>query len=97
LLTFETAEGAATYLRWFREQAGEEIVTARPVPMTDVPDGAVVLFHEPDGCCRRDLPVYLAAWQRGATIFSVHAGGRRRNDRAIAQLTTAFDLAVPSS
>lgn len=93
-LTFASDEGAASYVAWFRAHAGEEILTSRLIEADGVPDGAVVLHHEPDGCCHNDVPVFLAAWQRGSTVLSLHAGGRRANLEAFLDLVRAYDAQV---
>ena len=50
--------------------------------------------HEPDGCCHNDVPVYLAAWQRGSSVLYLHVGGRRANTRAFVELIASYDEEV---
>ena len=85
-LAFETDAGAGDYLAWFSERAGEEIVTAERIELAPLPAGLVVFRHLPDGCCHNDVPVFLAAWQRGSTVLTLHAGGRKANASAFAEL-----------
>ena len=59
-----------------------------------VPDGVVVFRHLPDGCCHNDVPVFLAAWQRGSSVLYLHAGGRRANARAFVELISTYDQEV---
>jgi hypothetical protein len=53
-----------------------------------------VFRHLPDGCCRNDVPVYLAAWQRGPSVLYLHVGGRRANTRAFVELIESYDREV---
>lgn len=90
-LTFGTDAGAAKYLAWFGERAGEEIIRAERIRPAGLPTGLVVFRHLPDGCCHNDVPVFLAAWQRGPTVLTLHAGGRKANAGAFADLISAYD------
>ncbi len=93
-LAFETEAGAAAFVSWFEANAPEEIVTAERIAPKGLPEGVVVFRHRPDGCCHNDVPVYLAAWQRGSAVLSLHVGGRRANTRAFAELISSYDRAV---
>jgi hypothetical protein len=90
-LTFETAPGAAAFVEWFGEHAPREIISAERIAPDGVPEGVVVFRHMPDGCCHNDVPVYLAAWQRDASVLSLHVGGRRANTRAFVELISSYD------
>ena len=46
------------------------------------------------GCCHNDVPVFLAAWQRGDSVLTLHAGGRRANLRAFVELIASYDREV---
>lgn len=93
-LAFETEAGAAAFVGWVGDNAGEEIITAERISPPDVADGVVVFRHEPDGCCHNDVPVYLAAWQRGSSVLYLHVGGRRANTRAFVELIASYDREV---
>ena len=93
-LAFETEAGATAFLEWFEASAPEEIVTAERISPEGMPDGIVVFRHRPDGCCHNDVSAYLAAWQRGSAVLSLHVGGRRANTRAFAELISSYDRAV---
>jgi hypothetical protein len=93
-LSFETEAGAAVFVSWIGSHAPEEIITAERIFPESVPDGAVVFRHEPDGCCHNDVPVYLAAWQRGSSVLFLHVGGRRANARAFVELIASYDEEV---
>ncbi|MGH2630380.1 MAG: hypothetical protein ACRDHI_07450 [Actinomycetota bacterium] len=93
-LSFQTDAGATAFVEWFEANAPEEIVTAKRIAPAGLPDGVVVFRHVPDGCCHNDVPVYLAAWQRGSTVLSLHVGGRRANTRAFVELIASYDREV---
>lgn len=93
-LAFETDAGAAAFISWFGDNAPDEIIPARRVSPAGVPGGAVVFRHEPDGCCRNDVPVFLAAWQRGTSVLYLHVGGRKASTRAFVQLINLYDREV---
>ena len=93
-LAFETDAGAAAFVTWFGDNAGEEVITADRISPPDVPEGVIVFRHLPDGCCHNDVPVYLAAWQRGPSVLYLHVGGRRANTRAFVRLIASYDREV---
>ena len=95
-LVFETEEGAAAFVAMVRRPRAPRRSSRRnAISPAGVPDGIVVFRHRPDGCCHNDVPVYLAAWQRGwSAVLSLHVGGRRANTRAFAELISSYDRAV---
>ena len=93
-LTFETDAGAAAFVEWFGHNAHEEIISAERISPAVVQDGVVVFRHLPDGCCHNEVPVYLAAWQRGSSVLYLHVGGRRANTRAFVDLIARYDREV---
>jgi hypothetical protein len=93
-LTFDDEAGAAAFVAWFAEHASAEIITAERVDPAGAPDGIVVFRHLPDGCCHNDVPVFLAAWQRGSSVLFLHVGGRRANARAFVELISTYDQEV---
>jgi len=90
-LSFETDAGAAAFVEWFGDHAPEEIITSDRIFPPGVPEGAVVFRHEPDGCCHQDVPVFLAAWQRGSSVRFLHVGGRRATTPAFVRLIATYD------
>ena len=90
-LVFETEEGAAAFVSWFGDHASQQIITSERISPSGIPDGVIVFRHLPDGCCHNDVPVFLAAWQRGESVLTLHAGGRRANVRAFVDLIAAYD------
>jgi hypothetical protein len=90
-LAFGTPEGAESYLAWLRSHASEligatEIVTARGLPA-----GVVFVRHLAGGCCHEEVPVYLAAWQRGPLVLSVKASGRAADVSPVAAIVRTVD------
>jgi len=90
-LVFETEEGAAAFVSWFGKHAPQQIITSERISPTGTPDDVIAFRHLPDGCCHNDVPVFLAAWQRGESVLTLHAGGRRANVRAFVDLIADYD------
>lgn len=93
-LTFGDEAGATAFVAWFAEHAPAEIITSERIDPAGAPGGVVVFRHLPDGCCHNDVPVFLAAWQRGSSVLFLHAGGRRANTRAFVELIATYDQEV---
>lgn len=93
-LAFRTEAGAAAFVTWFGDNAGAEVISADRITPERVPDGVIVFRHLPDGCCHNDVPVYLAAWQRGPSVLYLHVGGRRANTRAFVDLISSYEREV---
>jgi hypothetical protein len=93
-LTFADAAGAASFVTWFADHAPAEIITSERIDPPGVPEGVVAFRHLPDGCCHNDVPVFLAAWQRGSSVLYLHAGGRRANASAFVELISTYDQEV---
>ena len=93
-LTFSDEAGAAEFVAWFADRAPAEIITSERIDPAGVPEGVVVFRHLPDGCCHNDVPVFLAAWQRGSSVLYLHVGGRRANARAFVELISTYDQEV---
>jgi hypothetical protein len=90
-LTFDSSEGAASYVAWFAENAHEEILTSRRISPPGVASGVVVFRHRPDACCHNDVPAYMAAWRHGSSVLYLHVGGRRANTRTFVELIESYD------
>jgi hypothetical protein len=93
-LVFDGDAGASAFMTWFGDAAPEEIITAERIDPAGVPEGVVVFRHLPSGCCHNDVPVFLAAWQRGSSVLFLHVGGRRANARAFVELVSTYDREV---
>jgi hypothetical protein len=93
-IAFDTVAGAADFVAWFGDHAPQEFITSERISPATVPGEVVVFHHRPDGCCHNDVPVFLAAWQRGTSVLFLHAGGRRANAGAFADLIATYDREV---
>lgn len=93
-IAFDTMAGAADFVAWFGDHAPQEFITSERISPEGVPGHVVVFHHRPDGCCHNDVPVFLAAWRRGTSVLFLHAGGRRANADAFADLIATYDREV---
>jgi len=50
------------------------------------PKYVLLLRHVPDGCCPREIAIYLATWQDGDEVVVVTARGPQATDRAMVNL-----------
>ncbi len=87
-LAFETPDGALAFVTWIRDNGGSELIAGGAVTLPGVPDEVVSFRHEPDACCPREAPVYLAAWSTGEVVVVVEMLGREATDGAAARLVT---------
>jgi hypothetical protein len=90
-LAFSSDEGAAAYLTWLRELGPSELVGGTRIEPAGLPDGVIAIRHLPDGCCHNDVPVFLAAWQRGSSVLYLSASGREATARGLVDLVHAYD------
>jgi hypothetical protein len=90
-LVFASEAGATTYLDWLRDHIEELIGDAEHMSAEGLPEGALFVRHLPGGCCPKETPVYLVAWQRGTFVLSVEAGGPRARRAPIVPIVRAFD------
>lgn len=90
-LEFRTDDGAATYLGWLREHVAEILGETETVSDPELPADAVSVRHLPNGCCPKEVPVYLVAWQRDELVLSVEASGQRARAQSIVPIVRAFD------
>jgi hypothetical protein len=87
--SFWTEGGAAAFLSWLGTDAAELIGDARTVSGT--PPGVTLSLHTPSGCCHEEVPIYLAAWQRGATVWTVRASGTRIRTAPVVALVMSVE------
>jgi hypothetical protein len=90
-VAFGADAGAAVYLSWLREHVAEILGATEPVSDPQLPAGAVSVRHLPNGCCPKEVPVYLVAWQRDELVLSVEASGQRARAEAIFPIVRALD------
>lgn len=90
-LAFGTDAGARAYLAWLRDHVSEIIGTTQVARASDLPEGALAVRHLPDGCCPKEVPVYLVAWQHGTLVLSVQASGQRARVGPIVSIVRAFE------
>jgi hypothetical protein len=85
ILSFESNDGASTYLAWLRANVADLIGEVRSPDKTFF--GDVPLFvHVPDGCCPREPAVALAAWSRGPQVVRVLVAGAAADGRKAVRL-----------
>jgi len=92
--SFGSPQGAAGFLAWLRSHGADLIGTATPLLEVAVPEGVSLSVHEPSGCCHREVPGYLAAWQRGLDVWTIQASGPMIRTRAVVELVAALDQEV---
>lgn len=73
--SFSSSDGAASFLAWLSDNVGGFVGDATPVPGS--PGGVSIWLHEPTGCCHNEVPIYLAAWQRGPVVWTMRASGAK--------------------
>ena len=93
-LAFGSSAGAGTYLSWLRGHASELIGQTEPVSASRLPAGVLFVRHLATGCCHEEVPVYLAAWQRGPLVLSVKASGRAADVSPVAAIVRTIDRDV---
>jgi hypothetical protein len=76
VLAFETEAGAERYVDWLAGHVEELIGDAQVVRDADIPTGAIVFVHEPNGCCHLETRLFLGAWRRGATVITLKLAGQ---------------------
>jgi hypothetical protein len=86
---FSSEEGASAFLDWLRGNAGELIGEAAPLDAA-VPAGVDMQLHTPTGCCHEEVPIYLASWQRGATVWTIRASGARIHTAPVVALVRSI-------
>jgi hypothetical protein len=93
-LVFETTGGALAYLGWLRGHGDD--VLGRAVPATIKPPGdtGVAFALERCGTCKKELPTFLAGWQRGEAILTLLAAGSGANPTRFAALAREHDKAA---
>ncbi len=86
---FATPAGATAFGGWVETQAAE-LIGAATVLHAGLPADVTLLLHEPTGCCHEEVPVYLAVWQRGHTVWTVRASGMRIHTAPVVALVRSI-------
>ncbi len=91
VLLFEEPEGAAAYLDWLASHASDIVGQAQRHRPLALPGSPLFFSHIRTGCCVKETPTFLTAWQREATVFWLLASGPGANRETVTSL--AGDLA----
>ena len=93
-LVFETADGALAYLDWLRGHGDDVLGRAVQAKITPPGEAGVAFALERCGTCKKELPTFLAGWQRGATVLTLLAAGSGANPARVTALLQKHDEAA---
>jgi hypothetical protein len=74
-LVFDSADGALAYLGWLRGHGDDVLGRAIPAKIAPPGESGVAFELERCGTCKKELPTFLAGWQRGETVLTLLAAG----------------------
>jgi hypothetical protein len=94
VLVFASSDGAASYVAWLRDHPEDLVGRAQRLEPLELPGEPFLLVHTPGGCCPKEVPIYLSAWQRGATVVFLRASGRQADPGAVQELAAELDGVV---
>jgi hypothetical protein len=94
VLVFGSPAGAGRYVEWLRTHPEDLLGTAEMLDPLDLPGSPFLMVHRPTGCCPKEVPIYLSAWRRGATVLFLRASGRSTDVAAVQDLAVELDLAA---
>jgi hypothetical protein len=92
-LVFETSDGALAYLGWLRGHGDDVLGRAVPAKIEPPGEAGVAFALERCGTCKKELPTFLAGWQRGETVLTLLAAGSGANPARFAALVREHDKA----
>jgi hypothetical protein len=92
-LVFESREGADAYLGWVRGHGDEVLGRAAPAKVVPPGEGGVAFTLERCGTCKKELPTFLAAWRREATVLTLLAAGDGADAASFSALAHELDEA----
>ena len=92
-LVFETSEGAVAYLDWLRGHGDDVLGRAVPAKIAPPGEAGVAFALEHCGTCKKELPTFLAGWQRGGTVLTLLAAGSGANPARFTALVREHDEA----
>lgn len=93
-LVFESPEGALAYLGWLRGHGDDVLGKAIPAKIAPPGEAAVAFELERCGTCKKELPTFLAGWQRGETVLTLLAAGSGANPARFTALVREHDEAA---
>jgi len=93
-LVFESPGGADAYLGWIRGHGDEVLGRAAPAKLVPPGEGGVAFTLERCGTCKKELPTFLAAWRREATVMTLLAAGDGADPAAFSDLAHELDQAA---
>ncbi len=94
VLAFESAEGAERYIDWLEGRVSELIGDAEAISGATTSDGGALFVHEPSGCCHFETRLFLGAWRRDATVFTLKVGGQTVRRGLVLRYLSMLDAAV---
>jgi hypothetical protein len=94
VLVFASSAGAASYVGWLRDHPEDLLGGAQRLEPLELPGEPFLLVHTPGGCCPKEVPIYLSAWQRGSTVVFLRASGRQADPGAVQELAAELDGVV---
>ena len=92
VLLFDSAEAAVRYVSWAEANADLLVGNAEELEPLPLPGSPTLFGHAASGCCVKDLPLYLATWQRGVLVLSLFVSGPARGRPAVAPLAAELDI-----
>jgi len=93
-LVFESPSGADAYLGWVRGHGDEVLGRAAPAKVVPPGEGGVAFTLERCGTCKKELPTFLAAWRREATVMTLLAAGDGADAASFSALAHELDEAA---
>jgi hypothetical protein len=94
VLVFDRVDGARRYAAWLEDHIDELMGDTEPLGPPQLPGARFLVVNEPDACCPRETPVYLAAWGSGATIVTLEVGGVGVEPADVKSLASQLDAAI---
>lgn len=94
VLLFDRTDGASRYVAWLEDHVDEVIGDAESLAPPDVAGARFLVVHEPDACCPKETPVYMAAWGAGATVVTLEVGGVGVEPADVEALASQLDAAI---
>ena len=93
-LVFENADGALAYLGWLRGHGDDVLGRAIPAKIAPPGESGVAFELERCGTCKKELPTFLAGWQRGETVLTLLAAGTGASPARFTALVREHDEAA---